>query len=132
MGESVAGSAARDVGVDDDALLLRLFQDEAARLVQMARWFVDDQTAAEDLVQEAFIKLSASLRRLRDPTAPRRTCGRSSSTWRATTTGAASCRCGTGRLPCSEPSAEDDAIDTRSRRVSRRAAGPAPAGSATA
>ena len=68
MGGSVTGlSGVRDVGVDDDTLLLRLFRDEAARLVQMARWFVDDQTAAEDLVQEAFIKLSANLHRLRDP-----------------------------------------------------------------
>lgn len=67
MGEPVELVAARDVDRDDDALVLRLFQDEAPRLVQMARWFVDDQTAAEDLVQEAFIKLSASLHRLRDP-----------------------------------------------------------------
>ena len=67
MGESVAGlPGVRDVGVDDDALLLRLFQDEATRLVQMARWFVDDRNAAEDLVQEAFIRLARHAHRIED------------------------------------------------------------------
>ena len=43
-----------------------LFQAEAARLTSLARFFVDDRTAAEDLVQEAFIRLSRSLDRIRD------------------------------------------------------------------
>jgi len=67
MGESVELSGVRGAESDADALVLRLFRDEATRLVQMARWFVDDRTAAEDLVQEAFIKLSTSLHRIRDP-----------------------------------------------------------------
>ncbi len=32
----------------------------------MARWFVDDRTAAEDLVQEAFIRLARSAHRIHD------------------------------------------------------------------
>jgi RNA polymerase sigma-70 factor (sigma-E family) len=53
--------------VDDvDALVVLLYQSEAARLVQMARWFVDDTTAAEDLVQEAFIRLTRHGHRIRD------------------------------------------------------------------
>jgi RNA polymerase sigma-70 factor (sigma-E family) len=50
-----------------DALLARLFADEAATLVRLARFFVDDRAAAEDLVQEAFIRLARSLHRIRDP-----------------------------------------------------------------
>lgn len=44
-----------------------LFRSEAPRLVQIARWFTDDRTAAEDLVQEAFIRLARSGHRIRDP-----------------------------------------------------------------
>ena len=75
MGESVELSGVRGAESDADALVLRLFRDEATRLVQMARWFVDDRTAAEDLVQEAFIKLSCT--GSATPTGPRRTSGRS-------------------------------------------------------
>ena len=50
-----------------DALIGRLFDLEADRLVRMVRWFVDDQTAAEDLVQEGFIRLARSAHRIRDP-----------------------------------------------------------------
>ena len=53
--------------VDADALVVALFQAEAARLVQLARWFVDDRTAAEDLVQEAFVRLARSQQRIHDP-----------------------------------------------------------------
>jgi RNA polymerase sigma-70 factor (sigma-E family) len=53
-------------GVAADDLVVVLFRDEAARLVSLARFFVDDRTAAEDLVQEAFIRLSRSASRIRD------------------------------------------------------------------
>ncbi len=49
------------------SVLSALFEAEAPRLVQIARWFTDDRTAAEDLVQEAFIRLARSGHRLRDP-----------------------------------------------------------------
>ena len=49
-----------------DALVVALFTAEAGRLVSLARFFVDDRTAAEDLVQEAFIRLARSAHRIRD------------------------------------------------------------------
>ena len=52
---------------DADALVSALFVAEAARLVSLARFFVEDRTAAEDLVQEAFIRLSRSAHRIREP-----------------------------------------------------------------
>ncbi len=56
------------VAMDDaQALVTLLFRTESARLVQMARWFVDDRTAAEDLVQEAFIRLAANVGRIQQP-----------------------------------------------------------------
>lgn len=49
-----------------NSLVGRLFADEATNLVRLARFFVDDRTAAEDLVQEAFIRLSRSMHRIHD------------------------------------------------------------------
>lgn len=54
---------------DTDALIARLFHAEATRLVRLARFFVDDRDAAEDLVQEAFIRLARSIQRINDPEA---------------------------------------------------------------
>jgi RNA polymerase sigma-70 factor (sigma-E family) len=53
----------------EDVWLERLYASEAATLVRLARFFVDDRSAAEDLVQEAFIRLSAARQRLRDEAA---------------------------------------------------------------
>lgn len=52
--------------VDIDALVVSLFQQEGQALVRLARLFVDDRNAAEDLVQEAFIRLARSAHRIRD------------------------------------------------------------------
>jgi RNA polymerase sigma-70 factor (sigma-E family) len=60
-----AATVAHETDADD--LVVRLFRAESARLTQMARWFVDDRTAAEDLVQEAFIRLAANAHKIRDP-----------------------------------------------------------------
>lgn len=49
-----------------DVLIADLFRAEAASLVRLARFFVDDRDAAEDLVQEAFIRFARSVGRLRD------------------------------------------------------------------
>ena len=55
------------VGLDRDALVAALFEAEAARLVRLARLFTDDRNAAEDLVQEAFIRLHRAAHRITDP-----------------------------------------------------------------
>jgi len=53
--------------IDVDALVVRLFREHASSLVRLVRLFVDDRNAAEDLVQEAFIRLSRSAHRIEDP-----------------------------------------------------------------
>ena len=49
-----------------DPLVVALFTAEAGRLVSLARFFVDDRNAAEDLVQEAFIRLARNSHRIHD------------------------------------------------------------------
>lgn len=49
-----------------DALVADLYRAESANLVRLARFFVDDRNAAEDLVQEAFIRLARTAGRIRD------------------------------------------------------------------
>jgi RNA polymerase sigma-70 factor (sigma-E family) len=61
------GVSEADTTIDVDALVISLFNQEASSLVRLARLFVDDRNAAEDLVQEAFIRLARSAHRLRDP-----------------------------------------------------------------
>jgi RNA polymerase sigma-70 factor (sigma-E family) len=57
---SDAAFAATSGIVDADALVARMFVEQAASLVRLARVFCDDRDAAEDLVQEAFIRLHRS------------------------------------------------------------------------
>jgi RNA polymerase sigma-70 factor (sigma-E family) len=49
-------------------LLIALYGAEAVSLVRLARIFTDDRNAAEDLVQEAFIRLYRSAGRIEDST----------------------------------------------------------------
>lgn len=65
--EGRASAPAVALRAKSDDLVVLLFAQEGTRLVQLARWFVDDRTAAEDLVQEAFIRLARSTHRIRDP-----------------------------------------------------------------
>jgi RNA polymerase sigma-70 factor (sigma-E family) len=48
-------------------LLERVYDDQGAALVRLARIFTDDRNAAEDIVQEAFIRLYRSAHRVDDP-----------------------------------------------------------------
>src|SRR5215218_8094476 len=61
-GGTESGGSAYDV----DALVATLFEQEARRLVGLAAFFTDDRTAAEDLVQEAFIRLARNAHRIRE------------------------------------------------------------------
>ena len=53
--------------VDADEAIAALFQAHARSLVRLARLFADDRNAAEDLVQEAFLRLRRSLHRIESP-----------------------------------------------------------------
>jgi RNA polymerase sigma factor (sigma-70 family) len=44
-----------------------MYREHARSLVNLARLFVDHRDAAEDIVQEAFIRLARSLHRIKDP-----------------------------------------------------------------
>lgn len=52
--------------VDADALVEFMFLQEGTSLVRLARFFCDDHNAAEDLVQEAFVRLHRSAGSIRD------------------------------------------------------------------
>ena len=53
--------------LDVDRFIADMFRAQGVSLVRLARLFVDDRNAAEDLVQEAFIRLARSARRIEDP-----------------------------------------------------------------
>ena len=65
--DAVASGIDPTVELDSLEGVSRLFAAEAGSLTRLARFYVDDATAAEDLVQEAFIRLARSARRINDP-----------------------------------------------------------------
>ena len=62
---AVAASVPNDI--DAATLVARMYREEGPSLVRLARMFTDDRNAAEDLVQEAFIRLYRSAHRIQDP-----------------------------------------------------------------
>ena len=52
---------------DADEAIVALFQEHGRSLVRLARLFADDRNAAEDLVQEAFLRLRRSFHRIESP-----------------------------------------------------------------
>lgn len=63
---AAAGAVPAIPAEDVDRLVVTLFEQEGVALVRLARLFVDDRNAAEDLVQEAFIRLARSAHRIED------------------------------------------------------------------
>ena len=52
---------------DTGGAISKLFNAHARSLVRMVRLFVDDRNAAEDMVQEAFLRLLDALPKIRQP-----------------------------------------------------------------
>lgn len=65
MVEVIAATLAGD-DADRKKLLVTMFNQEGTSLVRLARIFTDDRNAAEDIVQEAFIRLYRSAHRVND------------------------------------------------------------------
>ncbi len=66
-GEATSVSrVSQPAALDVDSFVVAMFRDHGVHLLRLARLFVDDLTAAEDLVQEAFIRLARTAHRIDD------------------------------------------------------------------
>ncbi len=57
----------RDAAIDADAALTALYTAHYRRLVRLAALLLDDLSTSEEVVQDAYVKMHASWRRIRDP-----------------------------------------------------------------
>jgi RNA polymerase sigma-70 factor (sigma-E family) len=60
------GGSVTHAPANGDAFIEAMFNEHGRGLVRMVRLFVDDRNAAEDLVQEGFIRLARSAHRIDD------------------------------------------------------------------
>ena len=70
VGAALGPPSAALVAADRDAVLARCYEADYQRLVGLARLLVDRRAEAEEVVQEAFVRVYANWHRIRDNTDP--------------------------------------------------------------
>lgn len=63
---AAARQSGESITIEAEQLVVRMFRTEGPSLVRLARLFVDDRDAAEDIVQEAFLRLGRHAARIEE------------------------------------------------------------------